>query len=373
MAGLRLGTLAAVLLAIGGCSQPADGEQEPDQADTSGVAAEQSESEPEAGKPLKEPEPREPQTAAEEQLQSDIRDLGEAFEGSLGIAVRDLESEWTAHLNAQEMFPQQSVSKLWVAIAVLDEVDRGNLDLSEEVTLKREDLTLFYQPIRRLILREDDGYTTTLKDLLERAVARSDNTANDFLMRRIGGPEAVRATLRSKGLGDIRFGPGEPAMQSQIAGLEWKQEYSIKRNFFERRHEVPTEERREAFTSYIEDPVDGATPIGIVNALAKLKQGKLLSPESTERLLSIMERAKSGPRRLKGGLQPGWSIAHKTGTGQEFEGAQAGYNDVGLVTSPDGRTYSVAVLIGRTEQPVPTRMKLMQNVTQAVIDYHSQR
>ena len=271
-----------------------------------------------------------------------------------------------------EMFPQQSVSKLWVALAVLEQVDRGELDLSTQVTLRPDDLTLFYQPIRPLVLR-DGGYTTTLGDLLERAIARSDNTANDFLLWHIGGPQVVRSVLRNKGLHGIRFGPGERALQSEIAGLEWKQEYSRGRGFFRARREVPAERRRAAFEDYVEDPMDGATPIGMAEALARLKQGDLLSASSTERLLSIMSRTKSGPQRLKGGLQGGWSIGHKTGTGQEFQGSQAGYNDVGLLTSPAGRTYSVAVLIGRTDRSTPTKMNLMQDVTAAIIDYDERR
>lgn len=375
MAGPGLRALVASLLMISGCSQPTDRSEDssgspPIEAGSRNSA--QPASAAEERSPLRESTPRPPQNPAEEQLQSAIRSLGESFDGDLGIAVRDLQSGWAAHFNGQEMFPQQSVSKLWVAIAALDQVDRGQLDLSEEVMLRREDLTLFYQPIRPLIL-QGDGHTTTLEDLLERAIARSDNTANDFLLRRIGGPDAVRNMLRTKGLGGIRFGPGERELQSEIAGLEWKPEYSTDRDFFEARRNVPPEKRRAAFNAYIEDPMDGATPVGIANALAKLKQGKLLSTDSTERLMSIMRRAKSGPQRLKGGLQPGWSIAHKTGTGQEFRGAQAGYNDVGVLTSPDGRTYSIAVLIGRTDQPVPTRMRLMQDVTLAVIEYDSNR
>ena len=54
----------------------------------------------------------------------------------------------------------------------------------------------------------------------------------------------------------------------------------------------------------------------IVNALARLKRGELLSPSSTARLLSIMGNTKTGANRLKGGLKPGWSLSHKTGTGQ---------------------------------------------------------
>ena len=86
---------------------------------------------------------------------------------------------------------------------------------------------------------------------------------------------------------------------------------------------------------------------------------------------------KSGPNRLKGGLPEGWSIGHKTGTGQVLDivppGApadQAGYNDVGILTAPDGSIYTVAVMIGRTQVPVPARMEMMHGVVRAVAGYH---
>lgn len=361
-------SIAALLIMIGGCSRGDQPNQRASDAATE-AAATKSPAQADAANSVKAPPPpRPPETSAERQLHESIRRLGENFDGELGIAVRDLESGWTAHFNGDKYFPQQSVSKLWVAIAVLDQVDRGKLDLSEQVTLRPQDLTLFYQPIRPLILRPE-GYTTTLGDLLERALVRSDNTANDYLLRRVGGPQAVRQVLEQKGIAGVRFGPGERELQSGIAGLEWKPEYSLRRAFFEAREQVPPEKRRAAFESYLEDPVDGATPIGIAKALASLEKGQLLSAESTKGLLSILDRTRSGPRRLKGGLEPGWSIAHKTGTGQILEGSQAGYNDVGLITSPDGRTYSVTVLIGRTSRSVPERMGLMQKAVGAVIGY----
>lgn len=363
---------AALLIAIGGCSQQDRANQPgsgPEKSGTTAAAQTASKKVPAGPRDAPPPpRPRPPEQPAEKQLHDKIHRLGESFDGKVGIAVRDLEKGWTAHFNGNEYFPQQSVSKLWVALAVLDAVDRGQLDLSEEVTLRRDDLTVFYQPIRPLILREE-GYTTTLGNLLERAIIRSDNTANDYLMRRVGGPEAVRDILDRKGIGGIRFGPGEIELQSGIAGVDWKPEYSLRWNFFDARDEVPLEKRRAAFEDYIADPVDGAMPIAMANALGRLKKGELLSPESTERLLSIMDRTRSGPRRLKGGAQSGWSVAHKTGTGQILEGEQAGYNDVGLVTSPDGRSYAVSVLIGRTGIPLSQRMGLMQETVRALIDY----
>ena len=63
-----------------------------------------------------------------------------------------------------------------------------------------------------------------------------------------------------------------------------------------------------------------------------------------------MANTHTGPNRLKGGLAPGWTLSHKTGTGQELRAQQAGYNDIGILTAPDGRSYSVAVMIKLTSR-----------------------
>ena len=45
------------------------------------------------------------------------------------------------------------------------------------------------------------NYTTTLGDLMVKAITTSDNTANDKLMRSVGGPEAVRAMIARQASG----------------------------------------------------------------------------------------------------------------------------------------------------------------------------
>ncbi|MGI8706090.1 MAG: class A beta-lactamase [Sphingomicrobium sp.] len=303
-------------------------------------------------------------------LRSRINALGRQFDGRVGIAVKSVDDGWTAGWKADELYPQQSVSKIWVAIAALDAVDKGRVSLDDRVTITKTDLTLFHQPIRSKVLG-NGRHTTTLGELLHEALTKSDNTANDKLMRSIGGPETVRRTIADKKLGAIRFYDGERSLQSRIAGLTWTQSYSIGRAFYEARNALPKAVRRAAFNRYVEDPYDGATASAIVNALAKLKKGELLSPESTARLLRIIGNTRTGPNRLKGGLSAGWTLGHKTGTGQVFGPVQAGYNDIGILTAPDGRSYSVAVMIKTTSTPLPTRMKLMNNVVKAVIEQHN--
>jgi beta-lactamase class A len=310
-----------------------------------------------------------PAVPAPKYLRDRIDALGKAFNGRVGIGVKSIDEGWETGWRDKELFPQQSVSKLWVAITALDAVDRGRVDLGDKVTLTRSDLTVFHQPIASEILA-GGSYTTTLGDLMVRAITTSDNTANDRLLRAVGGPPAVRAMIKRKGLGAIRFAYGERAIQSKIAGLTLSQDYAVGGIFYEAREKLPIKVRSAAFQRYLADPYDGAAPSAIVDALAALKRGELLSPGSTARLLDIMSRTHTGPNRLKGGLQPGWTLSHKTGTGQELGGVQAGYNDIGILTAPDGRSYAVAVMIKRTSTPLPVRMTLMNNVVEAVIEQH---
>jgi len=83
-----------------------------------------------------------------------------------------------------------------------------------------------------------------------------------------------------------------------------------------------------------------------------------------------LQQTTTGPGRLKAGLGPGWSIAHKTGTGQDLGDESTGYNDVGLITAPDGRTYAVAVMIAATRRPIPDRQAFMAAVAAAVAAQH---
>jgi beta-lactamase class A len=305
-------------------------------------------------------------------LDPNIHALARGFNGTVGIAVRSIDEGWKVGWREDELCPQQSVSKFWVALTAMEKVDQGRLSLDDRVTLTRNDLTLFHQPIAARILGQGQA-TTTVGDLLFEAITKSDNTANDRLLRAAGGPDAVRSFIAKHQLGAIRFYEGERSLQSRIAGLTWSQSYSIGDAFYKARNALPMGVRKAAFDRYLADPYDGASAGAIVDALARLKRGELLSPTSTMRLLSIMGNTKTGANRLKGGLKPGWSLSHKTGTGQILGSTQAGYNDIGILTAPDGSSYSVAVMIKKTATPNIVRMTLMNNVVRAVIDAHEAR
>ena len=317
------------------------------------------------------PEPARPAVGQPpEGLENLIGDQWRLFPGKTGVAIMRIDGgDWVTGRRLGDLFPQQSVSKTWVAMTVLDQVDQGKLRLGQRVRITRDDLAVFHQPIRDRVVANGE-VEETIQSLLEQAIRASDNTANDSLLRTVGGPQAVRSFIARKNLGAIRFGQGERLMQSMIAGIEWRQEYSIDRRFYAARDALPYAQRKAALDRYLADPVDGASPEAIVRALGRLAKGELLSPESTRLLLDIMSRTSSGPNRLKAGIPAGWRFLHKTGTGQILPPVSTGYNDIGIMTAPDGTRYAVAVMIGDTTAPIPDRMAFMQFVSRTVAAYH---
>lgn len=302
-------------------------------------------------------------------LEDRISQIWRAFPGKTGIAVQRIDGEWTLTQRGGDLFPQQSVSKFWVTLTVLDAIDQGRISFDQKVRIGPEDLTLFHQPLAAQV-RAEGSVTMSVRDLIETAITKSDNTANDSLLRTVGGPDAVRRFINKKDLGSVRFGPGERLLQSGTAGLTWNQSYSVGRAFQTARAALPDSVRKAAMDNYLANPVDGASPAAMANALTRLARGGLLSPESTQYLLGVMSRTRSGPQRLKAGLPADWSFLHKTGTGQDYKGLTAGYNDIGIATAPDGTRYAIVVLLGDTTASVPARMAMMQSVSRAVAEFH---
>jgi len=305
-----------------------------------------------------------------EALLSALTDLTRNFSGKVGVAVTSVDEGWIASSNGDLKLPQQSVSKLWVAMTALDLRDQGRLRLEDPITITRDDFTLFHQPVAALV-KGDKGYTATVGEIMRRALQMSDNTCNDKMLRYVGGPAAVRDFIARKQLGAIRFGPGEKLLQSGTAGLAWKPEYATGNNFAIARSKLPASTRLAAYQAYVADPPDGAAPAAIAGALARLKRGDLLSADSTAWLLSTMEAAKTGRARVHAVVPAGWTYGHKTGTGQDLGGRTAGFNDVGILTAQDGKSYALAIMIGDTARPPQARQQLMQAVGAAVVANHN--
>ncbi|MDQ0462425.1 beta-lactamase class A [Caulobacter ginsengisoli] len=288
----------------------------------------------------------------------------QARPGILGVGVMDLPTVQTWALNGERPFPMQSVFKAPLGAAVLAEVDAGRLNLAETVTLKEENLSPPYSPIADAWPITD---TYSYQDLLVRAVGGSDNTAADVLMKRIGGPGAVQAWLELKGIKGVRIDRYEREIQTDMYGMAsfraaWKGE------IYRQMHDaVPPQVRYAATLKYLSDPRDTATPRGMLDFLSHLVSSQLISNASLARLLAIMTAATTGQNRLKAGLPPGATIAHKSGTSGTDLDLTPATNDVGVVTLKGGRQLAVAVFLTASRADLGAREHLIAEVMRAIV------
>lgn len=306
-------------------------------------------------------EPSKPpvENAAPATLQQRLAALAEPFGERAGIAVQSVEDGWTAAVNGERVFQQQSVFKTWVAAVALDAIDRGSLRWDEPIRIERADLIFPYQPIEKLV--GPDGRAFTVEELVRWSVIHSDNPSVDALLKRLGGPSAVQPVLDRMRISGIRIDVGERELHAMFD--QGRTELAA----------ASTDEKPTVFERIFSDPRNSATPAGTADALARLKKGELLSPLSTERLLGIMTETETGANRLKAGLPKGWTLAHKTGTGGDTDGATNGTNDVGVMTAPNGRSYAVAVFTWGTRRPMAERERLMADVARAVVEWENAR
>ncbi|MCC6365436.1 MAG: class A beta-lactamase [Bryobacterales bacterium] len=299
-------------------------------------------------------------------LEREFQALTAGFDGRVGVCAQDAKGH--ACINAGRPFSLQSVMKLLAAIAAMDAVDHHQFRLEESVLVRRQDLSLFHQPLADLVT--DQGYRTTNADLIRRAVIDSDSAAADILVSKLGGPRAVQACLTRLGISGIRIDRDERHLQTEIAGLEWKPEFVdavvLKRAI----DAVPTARRDKAYRAYQTGVRDTSTPDGMTAMLLRLATGKLLSGASTKHLVHVMEQTATGEDRLKAGLAPGWKIGHKTGTSGSWKGVTAATNDVGILTAPDGGAVSIAVFVADTKASPAGRAALMSKLAAAAIRHY---
>jgi beta-lactamase class A len=298
------------------------------------------------------------------ELRAQLEQLQQSFDGRVGICVQDRTG--TACVNADQRYSMQSVVKLLVALAVMDAVDAGRWKLDDRVTVRKEDLSLYVQPIAKLVTEK--GYVTTLGDLMRRAVVDSDSGATDILIAKLGGPAKVHAFLAKHSIKGIRVDRDERHLQTEILGMEWRPEFVDDPVFRAALAKVPEQRRDEYYKRYQTDPRDTSTPAGMALLLHRLAEGKLLKPSSTNHLLNVMSQTVTFPDRLKAGLKNGWTVAHKTGTSGGWKGVTAATNDVGVLTAPDGHRVAIAVFIGDTREVPEKRAAVMAKATRLTID-----
>jgi beta-lactamase class A len=302
--------------------------------------------------------------ASEEALERELQRLGPLSGGVMGVAALHLESGRKAFLNADEPFPMASTYKVPIAVELLHRVDEGTLDLARMVEVERHD----YSPGSGLLtdLIREPGLALSLRNLLEIMLLISDNTATDLCLRHAGGGEGVTARMRKLGIEGLRVDRSTLQLIADWKGLSPVpgDEERDPAKYGELFDSVPKETSDAAERAFEDDPRDTATPRAMAALLEKIWKREALSPESTDLLLDIMKRCRTGEGRLKGILPGGTEVAHKTGTiGRTL-------NDVGIITLPNGAGHViVAAFVKASDRPESERERAIAEAARAAHDY----
>lgn len=266
-------------------------------------------------------------------LTTQMEQIAKTISGRVGASVLLIETGESAAVRGGDHFPMESVCKLPMAMAVLNDVDHGDLTLEERVRVLEADLIApgMHSPLRD---QHPHGTEMTVRQLLEFSIQQSDGTASDVLLRLAGGPR--RVTNYTRGL--IRAGISIDETENAIG----RNDNAGYRNW--------------------------ATPEASVALLKFLQEGRGLSGASRTLLLDLLTTTSTSTHRILGLLPPGTIVAHKTGGSGTFHGITRGTNDIGLVTLPNGRHLAIAVFVADSRADEAAREGVIAKIAKAAWD-----
>ena len=274
--------------------------------------------------------------AQDKELLNQIKTISAESKGIVGVSILGLESRDTLNYNAQSRLVMHSVFKFPIAMTVLNLVDKGKYKLDQKIKIRKGDMlpAKMYSPLRD---KYPDGAEIPLGEILGYMVSQSDNTACDFLLKKIGGPKVVNDYIHSLGVKGISIVASETDMASA-----WEVQYT-----------------------------NWAKPADLVRLLDIFYSGKALSKESNDFLMKIMLTTTTGPNRLRGLLPKDAVIAHKTGTSPtNAEGLSPATNDIGIITLPNGKHLAIVVMVCNSKADETTREAVIAKIAKAAWDIY---
>lgn len=253
----------------------------------------------------------------------------------VGVSILSLEDSDTLTVHGSRHYPMQSVYKFHLALAILHQVDKGVLSLSQKIFIKKSDLL----PDTHSPLRDDHpqgNINMSLEEILRYTVSMSDNNGCDILFRLLGGTSIVNKYIHSLGIKDVSIAATEEEMHK-----EWNVQ----------------------FTNWI-------TPRAATQLAALYYNQNILTKENKDVLFKFMVESPTGPNRIKGLLPANTIVAHKTGTSDtNNEGVTAVIDDLGIIVLPNGKHIIIMVMVCNTKEDKETNERIIAEISKAAYDY----
>lgn len=267
-------------------------------------------------------------------LQKALNEYVKNKDAEIGVAVI-VDRIDTVEVNGHRAFPMLSVYKFPIAVALGDYLRVSSEIIPDTITVVQSDLRPdTYSPMREKYEGQEDLHLP-LHEILAYSLLQSDNNASDILLKIMGGTASVMLALKRLGTDDINVVSTEVEMH---------------------------EDNQLCYNNT-------ATPIAMARLLDSFDHD--LNDFYTIRIKQLMETCQTGGNRLAKPLSDTKAvIGHKTGTGFTLpDGRLMAVNDVGYVHLPDGRGYSIAVLIENSGYDMPQTEEIIAEISEIVFKH----
>ena len=303
--------------------------------------------------------------ARHERVHDRIAAISSGLGGTVGVAARNLASQASVCMNADELFPMASCFKIPIMVEVMRRVDAGGLRLDDRLTLTEADKS----PGSTLIHCQE-GLRPTVRDLLYLMITLSDNTATDMLWRLVGFG-AVNGAMRELDLAtiDCSMPNREYFLMGCGAGSDWRglrgAEIVASWRSFEARGEhgdalerVLEENSRLSGAGFqhlyderwgldescgyedafaVDQALDNqGSPRDMAELLAMIVESRCASAPSCRLMIEIMSR-QEWREKIPAGLPQGLFVANKTG------GVSGTSNDAAIAYTPSAAPIVMVV------------------------------
>lgn len=244
----------------------------------------------------------------ERRLMRGLEQIESTNGGVLGVALIDLASGHGIAHNGDTEFPQASLIKVPILVDVFRAVRAGELRLDERVTLAPADTVAGSGHLQHRLRR--GPVEITIRDLVTGMIRDSDNTATNWIIRRLG-MERINQTVSGLGSRSTRL----RRIMLDTAASERGQE-------------------------------NVATPLEMARLLELIYRGKAVDPQASREMLAILKLVEGDIRNT---VPASIEVAAKTG-------GLAGVRTEGGIIMLPGRPFILTVMatyLPRGRNPIP--------------------
>jgi beta-lactamase class A len=131
-----------------------------------------------------------------EELRTVVKQHADSRWKNYSIVVSDLNSAFQMSLNESTIFDGASVNKVPILVTLYHQVQQGEIDLSDTITLQSKDIQDYGTGSMRY---DNPGSVYSLQTLARLMIQKSDNTAAYILANHIVGQSNIQAYIESLG------------------------------------------------------------------------------------------------------------------------------------------------------------------------------